>query len=184
MEYEEFLRERRRRMADITRIAFRQLGGEPDAAPLTPPWFLPGSEAVWQRIAEAERALRGLVREVYSARFGEGAAGKIEAVLPEGDRARLGQILRARPAGSDPLSIVDYLYLGQLPTLLFAGDIWQDVRLRLGGERADKNQLRSAIEKIGPVRNAIAHVREVSPDALQRASVACTDVLNMVQDVS
>jgi hypothetical protein len=29
MEYEEFLRERRRRMADIIRVAFRQLGGEP-----------------------------------------------------------------------------------------------------------------------------------------------------------
>jgi hypothetical protein len=36
MEYTEFLRERRRRMADIIRVAFRQLGGEPDAPPLTP----------------------------------------------------------------------------------------------------------------------------------------------------
>ena len=44
MEYEEFLRERRRRMADIIRVAFRQLGGEPDAPPVTPPWFLPGAE--------------------------------------------------------------------------------------------------------------------------------------------
>jgi hypothetical protein len=64
MEYTEFLRERRRRMADIIRVAFRQLGGEPDAAPLTPPWFLPGAEAVWQRIVETERALRGVVRAV------------------------------------------------------------------------------------------------------------------------
>ena len=54
-------------MADIIRVAFRQFGGEADAPPLTPPWFLPGSEAVWQRIVETERALRGVVREVYSA---------------------------------------------------------------------------------------------------------------------
>src|SRR5688572_4373291 len=74
MEYEEFLRERRRRMADIIRVAFRQLGGEADSPPLTPPWFLPGSEIVWQSIVETERALRGVVREVYAARFGEAAA--------------------------------------------------------------------------------------------------------------
>ena len=77
IEYEEFLRERRRRMADIIRVAFRQLGGEPNALPLTPPWFLPGAEVVWQRIVETERALRAVVREVYAARFGEAAARKL-----------------------------------------------------------------------------------------------------------
>jgi hypothetical protein len=55
MEYEEFLRQRRRRMADIIRVAFRQLGGEPNAPPLTPPRFLPGAEIVWQQIAETGR---------------------------------------------------------------------------------------------------------------------------------
>jgi len=75
MGYEEFLRERRRRMADIIRVAFRQLGGEPESPPLTPPWFLPGAEAVWQRIGETERALRAAVREVYAARFREGPRG-------------------------------------------------------------------------------------------------------------
>ena len=114
MEYGEFLRERRRRMADIIRVAFRQLGGEPDSPPLTPPWFLPGAEAVWQRIVETERALRGVVREVYAARFGEAAAQRIEEALPERERETLARALRARPAGSEPLSIVDYLYLGQL----------------------------------------------------------------------
>jgi hypothetical protein len=128
MEYEEFLRERRRRMADIIRVAFRQLGGEPDAPPLTPPWFLPGAEAVWQRIVETERALRGVVREVYAARFGEAAARRIEEALPERERESLARALRARPAGSEPLSIVDYLHLGQLPPLLFAADAWQRQR--------------------------------------------------------
>ena len=181
MEYEEFLRERRRRMADIIRVAFRQLGGEPDAPPLTPPWFLPGAEAVWQRIVETERALRGVVREVYAARFGEAAARRIEEALPERERETLARALRARPAGSEPLSIVDYLYLGQIPPLLFAADAWQDARHRLGGAPDAKQRLQSAVGQIAPVRNEIAHVREVDRDRLLRASVACADVLEMLQ---
>ena len=108
------------------------LVGSRIAPPLTPPWFLPGAEAVWQRIVETERALRAVVREVYVARFRETAAQKIEEALPERERETLARALRARPAGSEPLSIVDYLYLGQLPPLLFAPDIWQDARHRLG----------------------------------------------------
>jgi hypothetical protein len=50
MEYRDFLPERRRRMADTIRVAFRQLGGESDATLLTPPWFTPGAEEVWTSI--------------------------------------------------------------------------------------------------------------------------------------
>jgi len=181
LEFEEFLRERRRRMADIIRVAFRQLGGEPDSPPLTPPWFLPGAEAVWKRIVETERALRGVVREVYAARFGEAAARRIEEALPERERESLARALRARPAGLEPLSIVDYLYLGQMPAVLFATDAWQDFRRRFGDAPDGKRRLQSAIGQIAPVRNEIAHVREVDPTRLQRASVACADVLEMLQ---
>lgn len=181
MEYEEFLRERRRRMADIIHVAFRQLGGEPDASPLTPPWFMPGAETVWQQIVETERALRGVIRAVYAARYGDGAARRIEEALPERERESLARALRARPAGSEPLSIVDYLYLAQIPPLLFVPDVWQDVRHRLGDARDGKQRLQSAIGQIVPVRNEIAHVREVDRDRLLRASVACADVLQMLQ---
>jgi hypothetical protein len=181
LEYEEFLRERRRRMADIIRVAFRQLGGEPDSPPLTPPWFLPGAEAVWKRIGETERALRGVVREVYAARFGDAAARRIEEALPERERESLARALRARPAGLEPLSVVDYLYLGQIPPVLFATDAWQDFGRRFGDAPDGKRRLQSAIGQIAPVRNEIAHVREVDPTRLQRASVACADVLEMLQ---
>jgi hypothetical protein len=181
MEYEEFLRERRRRMADIIRIAFRQLGGEPDAPPLTPPWFLPGAETVWQRIVEVERALRGVVREVYAARFGEAAARRIEESLPEREREVLARALRARPPGAEALRVVDYLYLAQLPVLLFAADAWQEARGRLAAGQDVKQRLQTAINQIVPVRNEIAHVREVDHDRLLRASVACADVLQMVR---
>jgi hypothetical protein len=181
MDYKEFLRERRRRMADIIRVAFRQLGGELDAPPLTPPWFLPGAEDVWQRIVETERALRGFVREVYAARFGEAAPKRIEDALPERERETLARALRARPAGSEPLSIVDYLYLGQIPPLLFATESQQAARQRLGGAQDVKQRLLSAVNQIAPVRNEIAHVREVDRERLLRASVACADVMEMLQ---
>jgi hypothetical protein len=181
MEYEEFLRERRRRMADVIRVAFRQLGGEPGSPPLTPPWFLPGAEAVWKSIVEVERALRAVVREVYASRYGETAARGIEEALPERDREVLARALRARPAGSDPLSIVDYLYLGQLPPLLFAPDVWQNARRRFGEAPDSKQRLQASIMQIAPVRNEIAHVREVSGDRLVRARLACGDVMGMLQ---
>jgi len=181
MAYEEFLRERRRRMADIIRVAFRQLGGEAEAPPLTPPWFLPGSESVWQRIVETERALRSVVREVYAARFRDAAAQRIEEALPAPARETLARALRSRPGGADALTVVDYLYLGQLPPLLFAPDIWSVARGHFGGSQDSKHRLEVAISQISAVRNEIAHVREVEPDRLLRASVACADVLEMLR---
>src|SRR5436305_15009821 len=94
MDYDQFLGERRKRMADIIRVAFRKLGGEADAPPVTPPWFRPGAELVWNSIVETERALRGIVRAVYAARFGEVAAGVIEEALSEGARDTLRRALR------------------------------------------------------------------------------------------
>jgi hypothetical protein len=181
MEYETFISERRRRMAEIIRVAFRKLGGEADAQPVSPPWFLAGAEVVWQRIAETERALRGVVREVYAAAFGDRAVQQIEATLPERERDVLSRAFRTRPAGAEPLSIVDYLYLAQLPPLLFAPEAWPRARQRLGSASDVKQRLQSAVGHIAPVRNEIAHVREVGQDRLMRAAVACGDVLEMVQ---
>lgn len=51
------------------------------------------------------------------------------------------------------------------------------------GETKDvKQRLESAIGQIAPVRNEIAHVREVDRDRLLRAGLACTDVLEMLKD--
>jgi hypothetical protein len=180
MDYDEFLRSRRTRMAELIRVAFRQLGGEPDAPPLVPPWFLPGAEAVWQRIAETERALRALVRDVYVTKFGDAAASTIQAKLPEQERETLVRALRTRPPVSDPLTVVDYLYLGQLPALLFASEVWQYVKSKLSDAADAKQRLQVAIGQIAPVRNEIAHVREVTSDRLLRATVACGDVLGLL----
>jgi hypothetical protein len=181
MSYEEFLSSRRPRMADLIRIAFRRLGGEADALPLTPPWFLPGAETVWKQIVETERALRRVVRDVYSKLFGSDAARHIEVALADPARDALARALRSRPAGSDPLSVIDYLYLAQLPSLLFAGQAWQEARTRFDGGQDPKQKLQAAVDSIVPVRNEIAHVREVTAERLQRASLACSDVLTMLR---
>jgi hypothetical protein len=47
-----------------------------------------------------------------------------------------------------------------------------------------KQQMQTAFTEIMPVRNAIAHVREVEPDSLQRANLACGDVLGMLRSSS
>jgi hypothetical protein len=181
MDYESFLFERRQRMAELTRVAYRQLGGEADAPLLAPPWFLPESETVWKGIAETERALRGVVREVYARRYGDGAASRIEGALGESERESLKRALRARPVGADPLSVVDYLYLGQLPPLLFQNEVWGDARARFGGAADAKQRLQQGIQQIAPVRNEIAHVREVATERLQRANLACGDILRMLR---
>jgi hypothetical protein len=99
----------------------------------------------------------------------------------EKDRDELVRRLRARPPGADPLSVVDYLYLGQLPRLLFAAEIWQEARERFFASPDAKQTLQTAIEQILPVRNHLAHVREVPVERLQRASLACTDVLSLIR---
>ena len=180
MDYDEFIRQRRTRMAELIRVAFRQLGGEADAPPLAPPWFLPGAAMVWQRIADTERTLRTLVRQVYASTFGDTAAAMLQAKLPERDREPLLRALRARPSGSDPLTVVDYLYLGQLPPLLFSNDVWQEVKARLRDDADAKQRLQSAVGQIAPVRNEIAHVREVAPDRLLKATVACDEILALL----
>ena len=179
MDYATFLAERRPRMAEVIRIAFRKLGAESDAAPLNPPWFLPGAEAVWKQIGEAERALRAIVREVYVTQFGTEARDKIEGSLGDREREALGRAMRTLPAGSDPMRIVDYLYLGQLPALLLKKDVWAVAQTKLNGGPGIKEKLQSVIEQIAPVRNEIAHVREVSPERLLRANVACMDIFRI-----
>lgn len=184
MSYPEFLRERRVRMADIIRIAYRQLGGEADAAPLAPPWFLSGTESVWKDIAQAELALRQAVRRVYSEKYEAGAASRIEANLSDRERESLGRALRSRPANVDALSIVDYLYMGQLVPLLTHSLVW-DVSSRVfNWKPGTKAALNNAVADIAPVRNEIAHVREVEKERLMRATLAASAVVSFVKTTS
>ena len=180
MQYRDFLRERRSRMADIIRVAYRQLGGESDASPLTPPWFMPGAEDVWKEISQAELNLRKAVRRVYAERFGGEAAARIEENLPERERESLARALRSRPSGSDPLSVTDYLYLGQLLPLLTHRSVSDVVGRTFLWSKETKGHLNDAVSAIAPVRNDIAHVREVDRERLMRATLAAADIKKAV----
>jgi hypothetical protein len=119
---------------------------------------------------------------LFALRFGDGAAAKIEEGLQEFEREALKRATRTRPPGADPLSVVDYLYLGQLPRLLFADAVWQEVKSKFAHVNDLKRKLQSAaVERIAPVRNEIAHVREVSQERLLQATVSCNDVIEMLK---
>jgi hypothetical protein len=47
-----------------------------------------------------------------------------------------------------------------------------------------KPRLLAAVSQIVPVRNEIAHVREIDRDRLLRATVACADILEMLKSNS
>lgn len=179
MRYEDFLRERRARMAEIIRVAYRKLGGEAGAPPLNPPWFLPGAEQVWKEIGQAERALRQAVRDVYTEKFARDAATKIEERLSDQDREVLARAMRSRPSGVDPLTVIDYLYIAQLIPLLSIGDVWEVSRSRFGWDKDSKAVLNRAVADVASVRNEIAHVREVERDRLLRASLAASQLIKM-----
>jgi hypothetical protein len=76
--------------------------------------------------------------------------------------------------------VIDYLYLGQLPALVFASDVWADAKKHLSVGADGKQSLQTAVQQIASVRNEIAHVREVSTTQLQKASTACNDVHAML----
>jgi hypothetical protein len=64
---------------------------------------------------------------------------------------------------------------------LFGADVQEETRNRLNSASDPKKLLLAAVGQIAPIRNEIAHVREVDGDRLLRASVACADVLQLVQ---
>ena len=60
------------------------------------------------------------------------------------------------------------------------GEVWQYVKSKLSEAGDAKQRLQHALDAIAPVRNEIAHVREVAPERLLKATVACGDVLSLL----
>jgi hypothetical protein len=59
---------------------------------------------------------------------------------------------------------------------MFSVEAWQEARRHFGEAPDAKQKLQNALSRISPVRNEIAHVREVEPDRLMHASVACGEI--------
>jgi hypothetical protein len=121
---------------------------------------------------------------VYTNHFGHEAGNAIVAALDGRERESLERASRNLPTGADRLGLVDYLYIGQLPGLLFRPDVWPEARVRFRDDQDIKRKLQQAIEHIVPVRNEIAHVREISQEKLQRANLACGDLLSMMGELT
>ncbi len=151
--------------------------------PLTPPWFLPGAES---RLA-ADRGDGARAACASSARctrhaFGEAAAQRIEEA-PAGARTR--EPRPRAPGAARGSGAAEHRRL-PLPRLSYRPSCSRRTSGRKpaaasAGHRTRSRRLQAAISQIAPVRNEIAHVREVEQDRLLRATVACADVLAMLQ---
>lgn len=105
---------------------------------------------------------KSILDEVQLKQRSTGAEPPDDSSLPERERESLSRALRSRPAGSDPLTVTDYLYLGQLLPL--------------------KGKLNVAVSAIAPVRNDIAHVREIDRERLLRATLAVSDIRQAISE--
>jgi FlaA1/EpsC-like NDP-sugar epimerase len=101
--------------------------------------------------------------------------------VPEGERQSSRGTLHGVPQVQTRSASSTTSTLGQLPNVLFAPDVQQEARTRFAGAQDPKQRLVAAVSQIAPVRNEIAHVREIDQDRLLRASVACADVLEMLK---
>lgn len=103
-----------------------------------------------------------------------------EILGPTSNVPAVQRALSARPAAQIRSALSAYIYAAQLPPLFFfLSEVWQDARLRFGGAQDAKQRLQAAIQQIVPVRNEIAHVREIPPGRLKRADVAGDQVMQM-----
>ena len=62
----------------------------------------------------------------------------------------------------------------------FEQDVWQETRTYFREAPDTKQRLQTAVSQIAPVRNEIAHVREIDRDRLLRADLACSEVIGML----
>jgi len=68
-----------------------------------------------------------------------------------------------------------------MPPLSFSVEVWQETRGRFRLAPDAKQRLQEAVNRIAPVRNEIAHVREVPQDRLLRTIAACSEVLEILR---
>ena len=107
---------------------------------------------------------------------------ELKRLVPEREReiARAGS--QGRPAGSRPAQHRRLPLSRPVATPpVSPKDVRQDARTPLGRRAGREAAAPVGSRHIAPVRNEIAHVREIDQDRLLRASVACSDVMGMLQ---
>lgn len=180
MEYEHFLAQRRKTMAQIVRQAFLTLSPSDDDGAVTIADASPEERQVWPLVQTVEQRLRAIVRVKYEAEWGAGADARIAATLGTDAVATI-QKNRAKhlsvygdaidPATAD---LLDYCYLGQLGQLMSANHAWKLFKPAF----RDVRELEDLLKCVIPVRNDLAHFRRVPAKELDRCRVAADDLLS------
>jgi hypothetical protein len=180
LDYEDFLDERRAKMAQVIRRGFESLGStEPEVEPVD---GTAEERLTWSLIQTVELALRQMVDAKYRTRWGQEAEAVMHKHLGddawkviEKNREKHASQYNASPSGDR--SIVDYTYLPQLTQMMMAGNAWELFRHLF----KDKRQLEDLVRSVTPVRNDQAHFRTVPLLELRRCQVACEDLRNLLE---
>jgi restriction endonuclease Mrr len=186
------------RLRDIDAQRARPIGKEADEEPPTNSELLPSGKQPRfnNRVGWTTTYLKkaGLLRAVGPGRFQLTDRGRDVLASPPTSidvsflESRFPEMLEFRKAGSRGEVV------GEEPPATFntangtwgqRGGVQERVREMLELSIQDvKQRLQTAISQIAPVRNEIAHVREVERDRLLRASVASADVLEILRGSS
>ena len=133
-------------------------------------------------VRDAELSLRGLIRIRYNAAWPNALETRVKKVIGEVAWKRVGQI-RAKSLLNYPYAqksqareLLSCLYIGQLVDLMLHADAWPHFRHMF----KDKRQLEDLRGSIAPVRNDIAHFVSIPPKEIQRCSIACDDLLFII----
>src|SRR6188474_1024829 len=131
MEYEHFLEQRRKVMAQLIRQTFRALSPSEDESGVTLADANPEERHVWPLVQTVEQRLRAIVREKYDTEWGAKADGQIAATLGKDALATIEKNrtkhLAVYGSAIDPTTadLLDYCYLGQLGQLMTANPAWK-----------------------------------------------------------
>ncbi len=145
----------------------------------------PQSQEVWRRILETEIKLRKLIGMLYKKTWGKRADKMIEKLLGPDQAPKVLELMHQAPeryklsTDHEPSQeILDYTFLGQLVGLVVARDAWR-VFQPVFGDKQDFERLMAGIK---PVRDDLAHGREVPQTELERAKVNCNDVVALIRE--
>ena len=107
MEYEQFLKERRVRMADVIRAAYRKLGGEENIPAVnTAVVHARCRGRVESHCGHVERGLRSLARSEYTRLYRRGCSeSKLRLLSPSVSARRFNERFGQGRLGADPLSV-------------------------------------------------------------------------------
>jgi hypothetical protein len=138
---------------------------------------------IFKMIKNSELSLRRIVQMKYEGRWHNEWQERILKSLSNDEKAKFEwtkqNVNKQYPLSPRPetLGLLDYFYLGQLLNFMLLNIAW-DMFTHMF---RDKRALEDIRKAIAPVRNDIAHFRNVPPKELERCRIACDDLLVILE---